>query len=147
MADYTESSIRIDADPGSVADAIGDVEAYPEWTDQMRSAHILSEDEAGWPDQVEFTVDAGILKDTYVLQYTWDLEENGSGLVSWHLVRGQALTTMDGEYSLSEEDAATRVVYRLSIDARISLPGIVKRKAEKAIIAGALDGLKKRVEG
>ncbi|MEP7160317.1 MAG: SRPBCC family protein [Dermatophilaceae bacterium] len=147
MADYTESSILIDAGAGGVADAIGDVEAYPEWTDQMRSARILAEDEAGWPDQVEFTVDAGILKDTYVLQYAWDLDEDGSGLVSWHLVRGQALTAMDGSYSLSAEGAATRVVYRLSIDSRISLPGIVKRKAEKAIIASALDGLKKRVEG
>ncbi len=147
MADFTESSILIAADPGTVVDVIGDVEAYPEWTDQMREVTILTTDDAGWPDQVQFTVDAGILQDTYVLEYVWDVAEDGSGKVSWQLVRGGVLTGMDGSYTLTAEGGGTRVVYRLAVDVRISLPGILKRKAEKGIVSGALDGLKKRVEG
>lgn len=67
--------------------------------------------------------------------------------MSWHLVRGQMLTAMDGSYTLTAQDGGTLVVYRLAVDVRISLPGIIKRKAEKGIVLGALDGLKKRVEG
>lgn len=147
MADFTESSILIAAEPGTVVDVIGDVEAYPEWTDQMREVTVLTTDDAGWPDQAQFTVDAGILQDTYVLEYVWDVAEDGSGTVSWHLVRGQMLTAMDGSYTLTAQDGGTLVVYRLAVDVRISLPGIIKRKAEKGIVSGALDGLKKRVEG
>ena len=84
MADHTESSIVIAADPGTVVDVIGDVEAYPEWTDQMRAVTVLTTDDAGWPDQAEFTVDAGILQDTYVLEYEWDLAEDGIGVTVVH---------------------------------------------------------------
>lgn len=69
----------IAADPGTVVDVIGDVEAYPEWTDQMREVTVLTTDDAGWPDQAQFTVDVGILQDTYVLEYVWDVAEDGSG--------------------------------------------------------------------
>ncbi len=147
MADYTESSITIDADPGSVVDVIGDVEAYPEWTKEMRAARILTEDETGWPAEVEFQVDAGMVKDTYVLDYTWDIEEDGQGVVSWTLVRGDVLTLMDGSYTLTAAGKGTKVVYRLAVDVKMPLPGMVKRQAEKGIISGALTGLKRRVEG
>lgn len=147
MADFTESRISIDADPGTVSDVIADVEAYPEWTSQMRTVTVLSTDEADYPEQVEFTIDAGVFQDTYVLDYTWDLEEDGQGVVSWTLVRGDVLKAMTGSYTLSGDATGTTVVYRLSVDVKIPMPGLLKRKAEKSIISGALGGLKKRCEG
>lgn len=147
MADKTESSTVIAADPGTVADVISDVEAYPDWTSQMRSVRILSTDEGDWPEQVEFVLDAGVFKDTYVLDYTWDLEEDGQGQVSWTLVRGEMLSAMDGSYTLAAEGPGTKVTYRLSVDGKISLPGMLRRKAEKSIVSGALEGLKRRCEG
>ena len=79
--------------------------------------------------------------------YTWDLEEDGQGVVSWTLVRGDVLKAMTGSYTLSGDATGTTVVYRLSVDVKIPMPGLLKRKAEKSIISGALGGLKKRCEG
>jgi len=40
----------------------------------------------------------------------------------------------------------TEVTYQLTVDVKIPMLGMIKRKAEKVIIDRALDGLKKRVE-
>ena len=39
------------------------------------------------------------------------------------------------------------MTYELSVDVRVPLPGLLKRRAEKVIIDTALKGLKARVEG
>jgi hypothetical protein len=80
---------------------------------------------------------------------------NGTGVVSWHLVSGQVLKAMNGSYTLedvtrqdatAEEGVSTAVTYRLSVDVKIPMLGMLKRKAEKVIIDTALKELKKRVE-
>lgn len=147
MADRTESSIVIDAQPGDVLDVIADFEAYPEWAGEMKRVQILVEEGDGWADQVEFTLDAGIIKDTYVLEYDWDVVEDGTGVVSWSLVSASVLKAMNGSYTLSAQGGSTKVKYRLAVDVKIPMIGMFKRKAERVIIDTALKGLKKRVEG
>ena len=57
------------------------------------------------------------------------------------------LTAMDGEYRLTDNgDGSTTVHYALSVDVKIPMIGMIKRKAEKVIVDTALKGLKKRVE-
>lgn len=146
MSSGTSESIRIDAPPADVLDVVADVEAYPEWSSDMRSARVLSHEEGGWPSQAEFTVDAGPIKDTYVLEYTWDVEEDGTGVVSWDLVRSSKLRSLDGRYVLQADGAATVVTYELTVDVAVPLPGMIRRKAEKSIVSTALSGLKQRVE-
>lgn len=147
MADRTESSIVIDASPGDVLDVIADFESYPEWAGDVKQVRVLSEEGDGWADQVEFTLDAGAIKDTYVLDYDWDVVEDGTGVVSWSLVSATVLKTMNGSYTLAAESDRTRVTYRLTVDVKIPMIGLLKRKAEKVIVDTALKGLKKRVEG
>jgi ribosome-associated toxin RatA of RatAB toxin-antitoxin module len=147
MADRTESSILIDASPGDVLDVIADFEAYPEWAGDVKQVRVLAEEGDGWADQVEFTLDAGAIKDTYVLDYDWDVVEDGTGVVSWSLVSATVLKTMNGSYTLAAEGDRTRVTYRLTVDVKIPMIGLLKRKAEKVIVDTALKGLKKRVEG
>ncbi len=146
MADRTESSIVIDAPPGEVLDVIADFEAYPEWAGEVKAVRVLAEEGDGWADQVEFTLDAGAIKDTYVLDYEWDVVEDGTGVVSWALVSAQVLKAMDGSYTLAAQGAGTKVTYRLAVDVRIPMIGLLKRKAEKVIVDTALKELKKRVE-
>ena len=74
----------------------------------MTSATVLSEDGDGWADQVEFHLDAGAIKDNYVLEYDWDVAEDGTGSVSWHLVRATLLKGLDGTYTLARTPAAPR---------------------------------------
>lgn len=146
MADRTESSIVVNAAPGEVLDVIADFEAYPEWAAEMKKVTVLAEDGDGWADQVQFTLDAGPIKDTYVLDYEWDVVEDGTGVVSWSLVSGTVLKVLNGSYTLVGQGDSTKVTYRLSVDVKIPMIGLLKRKAEKVIIDTALKGLKKRVE-
>lgn len=145
MAELTESSILIDAPAEAVLDVVADLEAYPQWATGLRSVRVLSEDE-GWADEAEFVLDAGMLKDEYVLRYTWDVAEDSSGVVSWTLVRGQVLSAMDGSYTLTPQGGRTEVSYRLAVEVAMRMPGMLRRKAERSIVTTALQDLKNRVE-
>jgi ribosome-associated toxin RatA of RatAB toxin-antitoxin module len=148
MADRTESSIDISATPGAVLDVIADFESYPQWATEVKKVSILTEEGDGWADQVQFTLDAGAIKDTYVLDYEWDVTKDGTGVVSWSLVEATVLKAMNGSYTLAAKDKdATTLTYRLAVDVKIPMLGMLKRKAEKVIIDTALKSLKKRVEG
>jgi uncharacterized membrane protein len=146
MADRTESSIVIDAPPGEVLDVIADFEAYPEWASEVKRVAILAEEGDGWADQVQFTLDAGAIKDTYVLDYEWDIVEDGTGILSWTLVTATVLKAMNGSYTLEQTGESTKVTYRLTVDVKIPMIGLLKRRAEKVIVDTALKELKKRVE-
>ena len=52
----------------------------------------------------------------------------------------------DVEIEFAERDGATEVTYELTVDVRIPLIGMVKRKGEKRITDSALKGLKRHVE-
>lgn len=147
MSSRTQESIRIAAEPGEVCDIVADVESYPEWSSDVRSVTVLGEDAESWPQEVEFTIDAGPISDTYVLAYEWALDADGVGDVSWHLVRSSKLKALDGRYTIARDGDGTLVTYDLSVDLAVPLPGMLRRKAEKTIVTTALDGLKARAEG
>jgi len=143
MAEQTTSSILIDAAPGDIMAVIGDFAAYPEWAKGVTVAEVVSEFDHGWAEQVFFALDVSPIKDEYTLAYEWD----GYDEVTWSLVEGKVLTSMDGAYTLRDRgDGSTEVTYRLALDLSIPLIGMLKRKGEKILIDTALKGLKKRVE-
>lgn len=153
MASGTQESIRIDATPREVLDVILAVEDYPQWSPDMKKVEILDADADGWPRQVRFTVDAGLISDTYVLAYTWEVNmdtdeaDDGTGEVVWTLVESSKLKALDGRYVIAADGEATQVTYLLTVDVAVPLPGMVRRKAEKSIVSTALSGLRRRVEG
>jgi len=144
MADQTESSIVINASPAAIMDVIADLAAYPEWSDGIKEVTVLAlyEDD-NRPADARFNLASGAIKDVYELEYDWDGDAN----VSWTLTKGDMLTAMDGVYELvANGDGSTTVNYRLAVDVKIPMIGMIKRKAEKVIVDTALKGLKKRVE-
>ena len=121
---------------------IADFAAYPQWTSAVRAAEVLKQED-GRANRVRFTLDAGVVKDTYVLGYDWD----GDAAVRWHLAEaGSVISMMNGGYLLADTGGGTETTYELSVDVRIPMPGLLKRRAEKTIIDTALKGLKERVE-
>ena len=149
MADATTSSITIDAGPERVMAVIADFEAYPQWAKGVTVAEVRS----SYPDddvsargrarEVHFALDVSPIKDEYTLAYDWDDDRQ----VTWTLVEGKMLRSLDGAYILRENGpGTTEVTYRLSLDVSIPLIGMLKRKGEKILIDTALKGLKKRVE-
>ncbi|MGR8011038.1 SRPBCC family protein [Streptomyces hypolithicus] len=143
MAEHTSSSIMIEATPADVMGVIADFARYPEWTGEVKEAEVLGTDAQGRAEQVRLLLDAGAIKDDHTLAYTW----TGAREVSWTLVKSQMLRAIDGSYSLAPVGPdRTEVTYRLTVDVKIPMLGMIKRKAEKVIIDRALAGLKKRVE-
>lgn len=142
MADRTSSSIIIKASRDEIMAVIADLAAYPEWTEGIRDVEVLDTGPDGRPARARLTIDAGPVKDTYTLAYTW--REDG---VRWELVeKGAIVSDLRGSYRLAEGEDGTEVTYELAVDARIPMIGLVKRKAEKRIIDSALNGLRRRLE-
>jgi ribosome-associated toxin RatA of RatAB toxin-antitoxin module len=143
MADQSTQSIVIDAPAADVMAVIADFPSYPEWVAAAKKVEVVETGPDGRAQQVHFVLDAGAVKDDYVLAYTWD----GDRKVSWTLVKGQMQKRQEGSYTLTERDGGTEVTYAITIDLSIPMLGMIKRKAEKVILDTALKELKKRVEG
>jgi ribosome-associated toxin RatA of RatAB toxin-antitoxin module len=146
MADRTESSVAIAAAPAAVLDIISDFEAYPEWAGAVKGVTVLDRLPDGRGKQVTFNLDAGAIRDTYTLDYSWDFDKQGIGTLGWTLVESTMLKALAGSYQLMDSGSGTLVRYTLAVELRIPLLGMLRRKAEKAIIDTALNELKKRAE-
>ncbi len=148
MAEQTSSSIVVDAPAADVMAVIADFPAYPQWAKGVIVAEVQELYSAADPDargrakEVFFALDVSPIKDEYTLAYVWDDDRE----VTWSLVEGKMLRSLDGAYRLREMDGHTEVTYRLALDVSIPLIGMLKRKGEKILIDTALKGLKKRVE-
>jgi uncharacterized membrane protein len=144
VSEHARSTVTIAAPAAVIMAVIADFDAYPRWAGQVRRTEVLSRDAAGRPAEVAFALDAGVIRDDFVLAYDWHADTE----VSWSLVRGQLMTAQDGRYTLRESPGgATEVCYELSVALRVPLPGLIRRRAESTIMTTALAGLKKRVEG
>lgn len=142
MTDRTESKIHVDAPASDVMSVVADVAAYPEWANGIKSAEVLEADTEGRPAQARFRVEAGPIRDTYVVGYVWHDDE-----VSWSLVSAEVFTALDGSYTFAPAAGGTEVSYRLTVDLSMPMIGLLKRKAERAVVDTALKDLKRRVEG
>ena len=143
MADQSTQSITVDAPAADVMAVIADFPAYPQWVSAAKKVEVEEIGDDGRARRVHFVLDAGAVKDDYVLEYEWDDDRK----VSWNLVTGQMQKRQEGSYTLVETDGRTEVTYKITIDLSIPMLGMIKRKAEKVIQDTALKELKKRVEG
>jgi ribosome-associated toxin RatA of RatAB toxin-antitoxin module len=143
MADQSTQSIVVDAPAADVMAVIADFGSYPEWVSAAKQVEVQQAGDDGRARRVRFVLDAGSVKDDYVLDYAW----HGDRAVTWSLVSSQLMKRQDGSYTLTETGGRTEVTYAITIDTKIPLLGMMKRKAEKVILDTALKELKKRVEG
>jgi ribosome-associated toxin RatA of RatAB toxin-antitoxin module len=143
MADQSTQSIVVDAPAADVMAVIADFDSYPQWVAAAKQVEVQQSGDDGRARRVRFVLDAGSVKDDYVLDYDWQ----GDRAVTWTLVASQLMKRQDGSYRLTETDGRTEVTYAITIDTKIPLLGMMKRKAEKVILDTALKELKKRVEG
>lgn len=145
MAEKTKRSITIDAPAERVMAVIADFETYPTWVSAAKTVEVLERRSDGLAERVRFVLDAGIVKDTYVLRYRWAADGRA---VSWELESGEIQKEQFGSYVLNDAaDGGTVVDYQLTVDVNIPMIGLFKRKAEKVITDTALKELKKQVEG
>jgi Polyketide cyclase / dehydrase and lipid transport len=147
-AERTSASTVVAVPRPTVMAVIADFPAYPEWAGAVRSAEVTepgpgTDGPDGRARRVRFALDAGPVKDSYVLAYQWDNDTQ----VQWELAEaGSVISAMDGCYRLADSSGGTDVTYELAVDVKIPMIGMLKRKAEKMIIDTALRELKKRAE-
>jgi ribosome-associated toxin RatA of RatAB toxin-antitoxin module len=138
VADQASSSITIDASAEQVLAVIKDLEAYPDWSGGISKVVIV---EPG-PKKATFTMSQSGMSDEYTLDYAWKADG-----VSWALDgSSKMMKSQKGSYQLTEKGGKTEVTYLLTLELKIPMIGLMKRKAEKMIIDTALKDLKKRVE-
>jgi uncharacterized membrane protein len=139
----TVQSIEVSADVQTIYEVALDLEAYPEWATGVKEVEIEEEDEQGRPTRVSFVADAMIKEISYTLLYRYDLEDG----FSWSAEPGRDIKDMEGSYRFAPlEDGGTEVLYALKVDPAFTVPGFLRRQAEKQIVSNALRGLKKRAE-
>lgn len=108
-----------------------DFERYPEWARDVKEATVRARDDQGRATRVEFRASALGRSTRYTLEYDYSDAPNR---LSWHLVDGDIMRSIDGAYSFVEVDGGTQVFYEIEIELVIPLPGFVKRRAEQRIL-------------
>ena len=139
----TVQRVEVSVAPQHVYDVALDLEAYPEWAGGVKSVSITEEDEHGRPSSAQFVIDAMIkeVSATFVYDYDYD---NG---FAWSAVPNEDIKSLQGRYEFNAlEGSGTEVVYALKVEPGFSVPGFLRRQAEKQIVGTALRGLKKRAE-
>jgi hypothetical protein len=144
MTDLSKSLISIDAPIADVQKALFDLDKYPEWSTQIKSAEALARDDQGRITKVKMNIDAGMMKDRLTLDYDWSQAPNK---LSFSLDEADLLTGMDGIYTITSVDEdTTEVSYELEVSLSMPVPAMMRQKAEKATIDAALAQLKSHLE-
>ena len=145
MAEFSKSTITIDAPINQVQEALFALDKYPEWSTQIKSAEAISRDDQGRITKVKMTIDAGMMKDRPTLDYDWS---EAPSKLRFSLEDADLLTGMDGMYSIkSIDEDTTEVTYELEVSLSMPIPAMMRQKAEKATIDAALSQLKTHLEG
>ena len=144
MTDLSKSLISIEAPIEVVQKALFELDKYPEWSSQIKSAEALAHDDQGRITKVKMSIDAGMMKDRLTLDYDWSQAPNK---LSFSLDEADLLTSMDGVYTITSIDHEnTEVSYELGVSLSMPVPAMMRQKAEKATIAAALSQLKSHLE-
>lgn len=141
MAEGTIQTLEIDAAPERLYDVAADVAAYPEWASGVKEVEVLDTYPDGMVQRARFVLEGFVKEIEYVLQYTHERPH----IMSWVAEEGRDLEMLEGSYRFTPRDGATEVVYALRVEPNFTIPGFLRRQAEKQIVTTALRGLRKRV--
>lgn len=141
MTEGTFSQLEIDAAPEALYEVAADVGVYPEWATGVKEVEVLELDAEGRVDRARFVLEGFIKEIEYVLKYTHEFPNS----LSWYAEESDDLKMLEGSYTFTPVDGSTEVVYSLTVEPKFTIPGFIRRQAEKQIVTTALRGLRKRV--
>ncbi|GAA4399950.1 SRPBCC family protein [Ornithinibacter aureus] len=136
--DTASATVVVDAPFETVLETIRDVAGIPDWVSDITEAEVLTTTADGMPLTARFAASTAVGTDRYTLAY----EHSPDGL-SWHLVEGRLQTAQDATYSLvAVDDEHTEVTFTLSIGHPLPLPGFIRNRTIKGLVANTTGGLK-----
>jgi ribosome-associated toxin RatA of RatAB toxin-antitoxin module len=143
--EQAEGTKTVEASAADIMQVLVDFEAYPDWTD-VKKTEVVKTGKDGRPTEVRYEVSQFGITAKYTLAYKYTPDDGGMTWTTKSVEEGP-IKNIEGEYVLEELDEdETEVTYRMTLDLKTKLPGIIMKRGEKMIIRNALDGLKKRVE-
>lgn len=143
MTDGTFQTLEIEAAPEDLYDVVADVASYPEWATGVKEVEVLESGSDGEVLKARFVLEGFIKEIEYVLAYTHDRPNS----LSWASIESDDVKMLEGSYTFHVGDDATEVVYALTVETVFTVPGFIRRQAERQIVTTALRGLRKRVAG
>jgi hypothetical protein len=145
MSEFSKSAVIIEASLADIQKTLTELDKYPDWSSQIKSAESLSTDDQGRITKIKMSIDAGMMKDRVVLDYDWS---QAPEKIIFSLDEADLLASMDGAYTFKSIDSdTTEVTYELGVSLSMSIPDMMRKKAEKATIDAALAQLKSHLEG
>ncbi|MGN6131131.1 MAG: SRPBCC family protein [Nocardioidaceae bacterium] len=141
--DTAKQTIEVKATFDEVLATLRDVESQAEWIPEILEAELLEvyEDD-GLPATARFKASAAVGTDEYTLSY-----EHTDATMSWTMVKGRLQTGQEGCYTLvALTPDRTEVTYELTIHHNLPLPGFVRSRVIRGLVASTLTGLKRRLE-
>ena len=141
MAEGTFQTLEIDASAEILYDTVADIAAYPEWATGVKSVEILESDQNSRVARARFVVEVFVKEIEYVLTYSHDRPHS----LNWVADESPDLSMLEGSYAFTPMNDATEVSYALKVDLKFTIPGFLRRQAEKQLVTTALRGLRKRV--
>ncbi len=141
--DTATSTVVVAAPLDMVLEHLLDVEDTPHWVPDIKELEVLTRNDDGTPLTAAVAASTAVGTDRYTLRY----EHSPTGL-SWHLVEGRMQTGQDAEYVLRALDPArTEVTFSLTISHNLPLPGFIRNRTIKGLVANNTGGLVKHFAG
>lgn len=137
-----ERSIEVAAAPEDCFAALIDYESMPEWQRSVTRCEVMSRDEHGRGEQVDWEIDAKLRSISYRLRYEYDEPH----WIACRYVDGD-MEDLRADYTLEAQDGATTLVtLSLAVKPGVRVPGALERILNGRLMNGALEDLKKHVE-
>jgi uncharacterized membrane protein len=146
VVDQATQQMVVGASPARTWDVLTNFPDYPVWAHDLKSVSVLQEDGEGRGVLVAFRAAAMGRSTSYTLRYDYT---DAPRVLAWRQEEGDVTRKLDGYYELEpldDDSESTSVVYNLTVQVVIPLPGFVKRRAEGRIIHTALSELRDFLE-
>jgi ribosome-associated toxin RatA of RatAB toxin-antitoxin module len=139
---HAEQQIVVAGTPQQCFDALVDYHSFPDWQRAVKSATVVTRDEAGRGKDVAFEIDAKVRTIDYTLRYSYEPPHR----IAWDYVEGD-VKDVDGEFVLEDQgDGTTLATYSLALDPGVWLPGPLQKVLNDQVMKGSVEDLKRRVE-
>jgi ribosome-associated toxin RatA of RatAB toxin-antitoxin module len=140
MTEGTYQTLEIDASAEVLYDTAADIASYPEWATGVKEVEILELDPDNRVSRARFVVEGFIKEIEYVLAYTHDRPHS----LTWVSEESLDLKMLEGSYTFTPTNGAVEVAYALKVELNFTIPGFLRRQAEKQVVTTALRGLRRR---
>lgn len=139
MAEASKT-VEMDSTPEQLWSVITDYENYPKFINTVSSVKVLSRENG--KARVQYGIELLGKQITYVLDHV----EQSPNRMTWSLVESGILKSNSGGWEIKAQDSKIEVTYRLALEFKIFVPGMVLNGLVKSSLPQMLEQVAGRVK-